>query len=126
VSVVTAAAVEFGGAEQAKWEYVSAEAPRLLDIKEQLLKNAFRTQAEMAEYYGVSATQIANDRDKGTELGLWTRQWWNMKLRYGKTQRTKGATSSPVGDVDQLNEGQVVVDDAEPKYPSGPDGEIKF
>ena len=120
MSVVTAAAVEFGGAEQAKWEYVSAEAPRLLDIKEMLLKNAFRTQVEISQYYGVSPTQIAKDRDKGVELGLWTKQWWDMKLGHGKAQRTKGVTSSPVGDVNQQD------GDAEPTYTTGPDGAIKF
>jgi hypothetical protein len=113
-------AVEFGEPKQARWEYETAEAPRLLDIKEQLQKNAFRTQAEMADYYGLSATQIANDRDKGIKLGLWTRPWWLAKLRHGKAQRTKGITSSPVGEVDQLD------GDAEPTYETGPDGEIKF
>jgi hypothetical protein len=112
--------VGFGEPEQAKWEYVSAEAPRLLDIKEQLQKNAFRTQAEMAEYYDVSATQIANDRDKGIDLGLWTKEWWARKLRHGKAQRTKGVTASPVGDVGQQDGG------GELPYTTGPDGEIPF
>jgi hypothetical protein len=102
------------------WEYETAEAPRLLDIKEMLLKNAFRTQVEISQYYGVSPTQIAKDRDKGVELGLWTKQWWDMKLGHGKAQRTKGVTSSPVGDVNQQD------GDAEPTYTTGPDGAIKF
>jgi hypothetical protein len=114
-------AVGFGEPEQAKWEYVSAEAPRLLDIREQLQKNTFRTQAEMAKYYGISPTQIGNDRDKGIDLGLWTQQWWDMKLSHGKAQRTKGVTSSPVGDVDQLDGGG-----AEPTYTTGPDEVIEF
>jgi hypothetical protein len=97
------AAVEFG-VERAKWEYESAEAPRLLDMKELLLKNAVKTQREMADYYGVSPTQIAKDRDKGIELGLWTRQWFDMKLSHGKAQRTKGVTMSPVGADDEPDE----------------------
>jgi AAA domain len=113
-------AAGFGEPDHARWEYVSAEAPRLLDIKEQLQKLAFRTQAEMAEYYGVSATQIANDRDKGIELGLWTVEWWARKLRHGKAQRTRGATSSPVGDLAQRD------GNAEPTYATGPDGAIEF
>jgi hypothetical protein len=112
--------IEFGEPEQAKWEYVSAEAPRLLDIKDQLLKGAFRTQAEMAKYYDISATQIANDREKGIELGLWTLRWWSNKLSHGKAQRTKGLTLSPVGEVDQLD------GDAKPTNTTATDGEIKF
>jgi hypothetical protein len=113
------AATKFGEKGVA-WEYETAEAPRLLDIKEMLLKNAFRTQAEMAEYYGISATQVANDRDKGVDLGLWTRKWWDMKLSHGKAQRTKGVTSSPVGEGDRMD------GDAEPTYTTGRDRAIEF
>jgi AAA domain len=113
------AATKFGENGVA-WEYETAEAWRLLGIKEMLLKNAFRTQVEIAEYYDISATQVANDRDKGIALGLWTRKWWDMKLRHGKSQRTKGVTSSPVGEIDQMDGG------AEPTYTTGPDGAIEF
>jgi hypothetical protein len=113
-------AAGFGEPEEAKWEYETAEAPRLLDMKEMLSKNAFRTQAEMGEHYGVSPTQIANDRDKGIKVGLWTKEWWDRKLRHGKAQRTRGVTSSPVGDVDRQD------GDAEPTNTTGPDGEIIF
>jgi hypothetical protein len=88
------ATVQFG-VEQAIWEHESAEAPRLLDMKEQLQKNKFATQAEMADKYGVSPTQVGKDRKKGIQLGLWTEDWWNTKLRFGKGARTRGITQAP-------------------------------
>jgi hypothetical protein len=83
---------EFGGKPGVKWVYESTYASKYEMIEGLLASGTVKTQAEIAQAVGVTEPMVGKYRDKGVELGLWTKEQWKNRLRHGKAQRTKRLT----------------------------------
>lgn len=80
----------------AAWEYEAGDLERLEEVRQMLQRGEFKTQSEIADFYGVSRQAVSKWAERAERMGLWTDDKLRRWLAKGKQLRGAGRTHAPV------------------------------
>jgi hypothetical protein len=119
VAQLVEAPKEFGELRMV-WAFEDAELPLLDDLKERLSAGEFKSQTEIATFYGKSPPTGRAYLDRGIRAGMWTEDEVAQWIGKGRYMRKDGRTKAPIRPHSEWRDDKPEEGD----IPRGGDGEI--